>query len=135
MSVGHALDCSQTEPLAEMESTAHDVFVRLLEQYRASLRRLAWSYTRNSAQRDDLFQEIALAIWRAHPGFRGECSERTFVFRIAHNRGLSFLARHADSPEVIDDVDAWQARDVNHKVGLPHGRMWNICAKPSASYP
>ena len=84
MSVGHALDHLQAEPLAEMESTAHDVFVRLLEQYRASLRRLAWSYTRNSAQRDDLFKEIALAIWRARPGFRGECSERTFVFRIAH---------------------------------------------------
>jgi RNA polymerase sigma-70 factor (ECF subfamily) len=36
---------------------------------------------------------IALAIWRALPSFRGECSERTFVFRVAHNRGLSHISR------------------------------------------
>jgi RNA polymerase sigma-70 factor (ECF subfamily) len=50
-----------------------------------------------------------LAIWGALPGFRGECSERTFFFRIAHNRALAHVARRrlpvAESetlPEVED---------------------------------
>ncbi|HEY6372642.1 MAG TPA: sigma-70 family RNA polymerase sigma factor [Candidatus Sulfotelmatobacter sp.] len=30
---------------------------------------------------------------RRCPRFRGECSERTFAFRIAHNRGITYLAR------------------------------------------
>lgn len=34
-----------------------------------------------------------MAVWRALPGFRGDCSERTFVFRVAHNRSLTFRAR------------------------------------------
>jgi RNA polymerase sigma factor (sigma-70 family) len=38
-------------------------------------------------------QEIALAIWGALPRFRGECSERTFLFRIAHNRAIAHLSR------------------------------------------
>ena len=68
-------------------------FDELLLAYGPSLARLAASYARGASEHDDLFQEIALAIWRALPSFRGDCSERTFVFRIAHNRGISCLAR------------------------------------------
>jgi DNA-directed RNA polymerase specialized sigma24 family protein len=39
--------------------------------------------------RDDLVQEIALAIWKAIPRFRGDSSERTWVYRIAHNVAIT----------------------------------------------
>jgi RNA polymerase sigma-70 factor (ECF subfamily) len=52
---------------------------------------VAWSYTRDQAEGDDLFQEIALALWTALPRFRGDCSERTWVYRVAHNTAVSFL--------------------------------------------
>ncbi|OFW06553.1 MAG: hypothetical protein A3H96_12865 [Acidobacteria bacterium RIFCSPLOWO2_02_FULL_67_36] len=71
-----------------------DDFRRVLETHGRSLARLAACYARDRADGDDRFQEIAIAIWRAMPSFRRECSERTFPFRIAHNRGLSHLARH-----------------------------------------
>jgi RNA polymerase sigma-70 factor (ECF subfamily) len=57
------------------------------------LSRLAGSFTRSSGDRDDLLQEIAIALWRALPSFRGDCSERTFVFRIAHNRCITHLSK------------------------------------------
>jgi RNA polymerase sigma-70 factor (ECF subfamily) len=68
-------------------------FIRMLDENRAALSRLAASYAASPSDRADLLQEIALALWRALPGFRSECSERTFLFRIAHNRCLSHLAR------------------------------------------
>lgn len=68
-------------------------FGRLLVDNRAALSRLAASYTRSAGDRDDLLQEIAMALWRALPSFRGECSERTFVFRIAHNRCITHLSK------------------------------------------
>jgi RNA polymerase sigma-70 factor (ECF subfamily) len=55
-------------------------------------RRMAASYA-NSGEREDLLQEIAVAVWRALPSFRGECSERTFLFRIAHNRCITHISR------------------------------------------
>lgn len=80
-------------------------FQALLDAHGAALGRVAASYTREPAERDDLLQEIAIAIWRALPQFRGECSERTFVFRIAHNRGMSHLARRR--PPLADvEVDS-----------------------------
>ena len=68
-------------------------FGRLLGGNRAALSRLAASYTRSAGDRDDLLQEIAMALWRALPSFRGDCSERTFVFRIAHNRCITHLSK------------------------------------------
>ena len=79
-------------------------FDALLAAHGRSLARLAASYARGGSERDDLFQEIALAMWRALPGFRRECSERTFVFRIAHNRGISYLARRR-TPTVANDEE------------------------------
>jgi RNA polymerase sigma-70 factor (ECF subfamily) len=65
----------------------------LLRRFVAPLRRLAWSYQRDATARDDLFQEIAMALWTALPRFRGDCSERTWVYRIAHNTAISFTAK------------------------------------------
>jgi len=64
----------------------------LLRRYVAPLRRLAWSYVHDPAGRDDLFQEIAMALWMALPRFRGDSSERTWVYRVAHNTAISFAA-------------------------------------------
>jgi RNA polymerase sigma factor (sigma-70 family) len=66
---------------------------RLLAANGPALLRLASSYTNTSSDRDDLFQDIAVAVWQALPRFRGECSERTFLFRVAHNRAIDYLRR------------------------------------------
>ena len=68
-------------------------FDRLLAANGPALARLAASYTNTPSDRDDLLQEIALALWQALPAFRGESSARTFLFRIAHNRAIAYLAR------------------------------------------
>ena len=47
-------------------------------------------YEHEPAARDDLFQEIATALWTALPRFRGDSSERTWVYRVAHNTAISF---------------------------------------------
>ena len=93
----------------------------LLDAHGPSLRRLASSYVRDRGERDDLFQEIVIAIWRALPRFRGECSERTFLFRIAHNRCLTHVARRrpaapldeheADAPDPQPTVEAQLAEE------------------------
>ena len=68
-----------------------DRCVRLLHEHDRALRRLASSYERDPAKQQDLVQEIWLAVWQALPRFRDECSERTFLFRIAHNRAVTHV--------------------------------------------
>lgn len=68
-------------------------YLALLNANLAALGRLAASYAGSTGERDDLMQEIALALWQALPRFRGECSERTFLFRIAHNHCVNHIVR------------------------------------------
>jgi RNA polymerase sigma-70 factor (ECF subfamily) len=88
-------------------------FAHLMKECGPGLCRVVASYARHADQ-DDLAQEVALAVWNALPSFRGECSERTFAFRIAHNRGLTYLARRrvADQelPELVDGAPGPEAR-------------------------
>jgi RNA polymerase sigma factor (sigma-70 family) len=64
-------------------------FYRLLREFGPAIERLASVYEREPNEREDLMQEIVFALWRALPSFRGQCSEKTFVFRIVQNRGLT----------------------------------------------
>jgi RNA polymerase sigma-70 factor (ECF subfamily) len=80
-------------------------FERIIRDHGPALRRLALGYGRSRADGDDLFQDICFALWRALPSFRGECSERTFAFRIGHNRGLTFRSRRRpDGLDLSEDL-------------------------------
>jgi RNA polymerase sigma factor (sigma-70 family) len=99
------LALSESPDTLNREALARD-FDRLLAADGPALSRLAASYTNTPSDRDDLLQEIAIALWQALGRFRGECSERTFLFRIAHNRGIAFLARkRAHMPELSGDLE------------------------------
>jgi RNA polymerase sigma factor (sigma-70 family) len=78
---------------------------QILRREGAALRRVAAAYEADAARREDLFQEICLAIWQALPRFRGESSERTFVFRIAHNRGLTHRSRRPANSVNLEEAE------------------------------
>ncbi len=64
-------------------------FLRIYEQYAPALQRLAGAYAARPEDREDLLQEIAAALWRALPAYRAESSERTWLYRIAHNVAIT----------------------------------------------
>jgi RNA polymerase sigma factor (sigma-70 family) len=79
---------------------------RIVRAHEPALRRLAASYEANPAQREDLVQDMLLALWRALPKFRGESSERTFVYRVAQNRAFSHLLRRRPPQDELDHAAA-----------------------------
>jgi RNA polymerase sigma-70 factor, ECF subfamily len=125
-------------PRTEAEEQRFDA---LLATNAPALTRLAATYTNTSSDRDDLFQEIAVALWQALPRFRGECSERTFLFRVAHNRAIDYLRRHktvgqtaADEMELRDsrpdpetgfarEQQGQRLRDAIHRLPLPYKQV------------
>lgn len=76
-----------------MESQALS-FNAVLSQYGAAIARVASAFERNPARRDELVQEILLAVWQALPRYRGDASVKTFVLRIAHNRAVEHVLQH-----------------------------------------
>lgn len=53
------------------------------------LHRIARAFA-TGADQQDLLQELLVSVWRAGPSFRGESAPATFIFRVAHNRALTW---------------------------------------------
>lgn len=101
-------------------------FRRILDGHGAALERLAGVYASDEDDRRDLLQEILLAVWKALPAFRGQCSERTFIFRIGHNRGLTHRSRrkrHLPIHEVENVADPRADPERDAAAALSHERL------------
>lgn len=84
---------AQETPDTQQALGQREAFFRIMEQYEPALRRLTTGYADQAADREDLFQEIAMALWQAIPKYRGDASERTWLYRIAHNVAISASMR------------------------------------------
>lgn len=55
---------------------------------------------------EDLLQEVFVAAWKGSAAFKGRSQVKTWIFRIAHNKAVSWLRKHArpdDSPGQEED--------------------------------
>lgn len=50
-------------------------------------------YAFNEHDRQDLFQEIIIQLWRSYPGFRGDSKFSTWLYRIAINTAIIDLRK------------------------------------------
>ncbi len=83
-------------------------FEQIVADYGPLISRIAMSYEADPGLRQDLVQQVFLAIWQALPGFRGESSLKTFVAKIAQNRSISHVVKRVREPPVapLDELAA-----------------------------
>ncbi len=62
-----------------------DQFSHLISEYQRPLLHMCAMYLHDHAAAEDAVQETFLKAYRALPQFRGECSEKTWLMRIAMN--------------------------------------------------
>ena len=53
-------------------------------------------YAYTAADREDLFQEIVIQLWKAYPKFRGESKFSTWLYRVALNTAITGLRKKKD---------------------------------------
>jgi RNA polymerase sigma-70 factor (ECF subfamily) len=88
-------------------------FGALLQQHRGIVLKVAGTYCRNPADREDLAQEIAEQLWRSFPSFDSGRTFSTWMYRVALNVAISSVRsrgvreRHTvaldDSIDVVDE--------------------------------
>ncbi|EDM80887.1 RNA polymerase sigma-70 factor, ECF subfamily protein [Plesiocystis pacifica SIR-1] len=96
-------DADDEDEVAQMRRRQQQL-ASVLATHGSSISRLAASYGRTPAEREDLEQDIALALWRALPTFRGESSLSTFVHRVARYSCFRTLRkRRPTALEIFED--------------------------------
>jgi len=73
-----------------------ELYMRATAEFGPALARLARAYEADASQRLDLLQDIHFALWRSFSSFAGQCSLRTWVYRVAHNVGISRRRKRSD---------------------------------------
>ncbi|MDP5030793.1 MAG: sigma-70 family RNA polymerase sigma factor [Paraglaciecola sp.] len=84
-------------------------FNSILSEYGALLSRVATSYEANHHLRQELLQEISLAVWQSLRTFKGDSSLKTYILRVAHNRAISHVAYHIKTPKSASYCEMTQA--------------------------
>jgi RNA polymerase sigma-70 factor (ECF subfamily) len=97
--------------------TQDELYLRAIAEFGPALARLARAYEADADQRRDLLQDLHFALWRSFASFAGQCSLRTWVYRVAHNTATSARSRRrklklvsleelAEAPAPDDPEDA-----------------------------
>jgi len=80
------------------------IFTQWMTEHEKLLRHIITGFEAKVAIQDELFQEIALNIWRALPKFRRDSAVKTFVARIAHNVLATHVAKAVKTVKADQDL-------------------------------
>lgn len=70
-----------------------EIFVSLINEHKALIYKVCNTYCDHPAERQDLFQEILIQLWKSYPQFRGDARFSTWLYRIALNTAISGLRK------------------------------------------
>jgi len=96
---------------------AEKEFERRVKEHELLLFKVCRIYAYTGADRQDLFQEIVIQLWKAYPRFKGESRFSTWLYRVAINTAISgfrkkkiFIKNYepATMPEPAGEHDDWQ---------------------------
>jgi len=79
--------------------------VKLVQEHRLLLYKVCRVYCFTEVDRQDLFQEIVIQLWKSYPAFRGDSKFSTWLYRIALNTAISDLRKHKRRPSTTSTDD------------------------------
>jgi RNA polymerase sigma-70 factor (ECF subfamily) len=92
-----------------MHDTERDLlFGEWLTNHKGALFKVVHAYAFEHADRQDLFQEIVLQVWRSVDAFRGQSSVRTWMFRVALNTAIAWTRKEGRHRRDQQPFEAWE---------------------------
>ena len=105
-----------------MNSTPADEhkFLELVNENRNRILRVCRVYAWNSADQDDLYQEILFQTWRGLPDLKEKQFANTWLYRVAINTAISFVRKRAsrsdrvvyvEHADLTRTIESWQTTE------------------------
>ena len=77
-------------------------FAAAVEQHRDALYRVCCAYVRDEADRQDIYQEVLIHVWKSLDMFRGQSNLGTWIYRVTVNTCLGWLRREKRRSQMLD---------------------------------
>ena len=92
------------------------LFKQVLEDNKDRIYRICCAYELNAVDRDDLYQEILINIWKNLDKFEGRSAISTWIYRIAVNTSLMHIKkesrRNRDKTELNENIISTTAENI-----------------------
>ena len=88
-----------------MQKKLEEKFLSDFEKNQNIVHKVCRIYTTNQDQHNDLFQEIAIQVWKNYSKFRGESKFSTWMYRVALNTAISLYRKSSRSIKTQDFSD------------------------------
>jgi len=72
-------------------------FSELLNQNQGVIHKISAVYSEDSADREDLFQEICLQLWKSYSSFQSNSHFSTWMYKVSLNTAISHTRRRVKS--------------------------------------
>lgn len=77
-----------------MTTIPAEAFERFVARHRRIIGKVCYLYATDSADFDDLRQEVLIALWRGFCSFEGRSAASTWVYRVSLNACISYCRRN-----------------------------------------
>ncbi len=68
-------------------------FVDKIQKYQGILHKICFVYSNNYTDKEDLYQEIVLQLWKSYSSFRKEAKFSTWMYRVALNTAITLTKK------------------------------------------
>ena len=75
------------------QELTHQHFLELIHRHQSIIHKICFVYCKNSADREDLQQEIILQLWKSFPSFKENAAFSTWMYRVALNTAINQTRR------------------------------------------
>lgn len=86
---------SQTGPNLQHQDIEKE-FENRIHEHEPLIHKVCRMYAYTLSDREDLFQEIVIQLWRSYPKFKGDARFSTWLYRVAINTAITGLRKQKD---------------------------------------
>lgn len=94
-------------------------FHQIIEQHKGILFKVAKTYCRNDDDRQDLFQEMMIQVWKSLPKYNDTFAITTWLYRICLNVAISFYRKSATRQNfnvpLVEELTSIREEESNQK--------------------
>lgn len=68
-------------------------FIAKIDAHQGILHKICFVYANTASEKDDLYQEMVLQLWKSYPSFLGKSKFSTWMYRVALNTAITLTKK------------------------------------------
>lgn len=105
------------------EIEQRQIFNKWLDEHKGILFKIVRAYAFTDHDQEDLFQEIAIQVWKSVPDFRGDSKPSTWIYRVALFAATVWVRQEKKRPDATPMEAIERTLNANQSAGKEDERL------------